>query len=113
MASIKIKDGLTNWDYDKNTDAFIGQQYRLRAGSPMPVMRGGFVIHTFKAELNRVDSFLCTEDLPGSEEFRGQSAGADYISAQFSRLNVKGGNKFQGSITYSPSYIEEDGYGFN
>lgn len=112
MAGIKIKDGLTNWSYDENKDAFIGQQYRLRAGAPMPVMRGGFVIHTFKAELSRIDTFVCIESLPGSNEFLGQG-GSYYISAQFSRLNVKGGNVFQGSITYKPSYIDESGYGFN
>lgn len=111
MALIDVKNVSTEWAQGTQTGVFTGQQYRLRAGAPMPVMRGGFVIHTFKAELTRVDSFLCIEELPGSDEFKGQ--GGSYVSANFSRLNIKGGDIFQGKITYSPSYIEEDGYGFN
>jgi hypothetical protein len=112
--AIIVKDVSTEWTQDATTGAFTGYQYRLRAGAPMPVMRGGFVIHTFKAELNQVDTFLCKEDLPGSGEFKGQGgSGATYVSANFSRLNIKGGNTFQGKITYSPSYIDEGSYGFN
>jgi hypothetical protein len=107
---VTVQDVLTTWGQNPQ-GVFTGQQYRLRAGAPMPVMNGGFVIHTFMAELSQVDSYLCTEELPGSHEFRGQ--GGNYISASFSRLNVRGGDKFQGKIIHSPSYIEEDGYGFN
>ncbi len=110
MASINVQNVSTTWQ-QTSTGVFTGQQYRLRAGAPMPVMRGGFVIHTFMAELNRIDTFVCTENLPGSNEFRGQ--GGSYISANFSRLNIRGGESFQGSIIYSPSYIDESGYGFN
>ena len=111
MALINVGNVSTEWRQDTTTGAFTGYQYRLRAGAPMPVMRGGFVIHTFKAELSQVDTFLCIEGLPGSDEFKGQ--GGSYVSANFSRLNITGGNTFQGKVTYSPSYIEEDGYGFN
>lgn len=107
---IVVQDSLTVWEQNPQ-GVFTGQQYRLRAGAPMPVMNGGFVIHTFMAELSQVDTFLCTEELPGSDEFRGQ--GGDYVKANFSRLNVRTGDYFQGNIIYSPSYIEEDGYGFN
>jgi len=86
---------------------YRGQQYRLRAGSPMPVQQAGrFVLHTFMAEINDVDIIACTESLPGSKQFRGQ--GGNMISANFSRLNVKGGNVFSGKIIYSPSYVDED-----
>lgn len=84
---------------------FEGQQYRLRAGAPMPIRGGGFVLHTFMAELSDVDVYLCTESLPGSDQFRGQSG--SYISASFSRLNIKGGNTFQGKIIKNLQYITE------
>jgi hypothetical protein len=90
---------------------YTGYQYRLRAGTPMPVARGGFVLHTFMAEKSQVDSYLCTESLPGSEEFRGQ--GGNLVSANFSRLPITGGNTFQGKIVHNPTFIEEDGMGFN
>ncbi len=109
-SSIEASGNPSNWS-QSSTGVFTGQQYRLRAGSPMPIMRGGFVIHTFMAEVNKVYSFLCTETLPGSGEFRGQ--GGKYVSANFSRLNIKGGNSFQGKMIEKPTYIEEDGYGFN
>jgi hypothetical protein len=109
--TISVKGITTTWGQDSKTGAFTGHQYRLRAGSPMPTMHGGFVIHTFKAELSRVDSFACTSSLPGSHEFIGQ--GGQYISANFSRINVVEGESFQGKVIYGPSYIEEDGYGFN
>jgi len=109
--AITVGNVSTSWRLDESTDMFEGEQYRLRAGSPMPTMRGGFVIHTFMAEVNKIYSFLCTESLPGSEQFRGQ--GGSYISANFSRLNITGGNTFQGKVVDKPKYIEEDGYGFN
>ena len=93
----------SNWTGDGTV--FQGQRYRLRAGSPMPIRGGGFVLHTFMAELSDVDSYVCTESLPGSDQFRGQ--GGSYISASFSRLNIKGGNTFQGQIISNLTYVEE------
>lgn len=86
---------------------YSGKQYRLRAGSPMPTQHTGrFVLHTFMAEVSDIDVIACTSSLPGSEEFRGQ--GGDIMSANFSRLNVKGGEVFNGKIVYSPDYVDED-----
>lgn len=105
-----IVGDVTDW-LSPSPGVYTGQQYRLRAGAPMPVVGGGFKLHTFMAELSQIDSHVCTETLPGSEEFRGQ--GGSYVSANFSRLNVKGGTSFSGRIVHSPSFIEEDGMGFN
>lgn len=87
--------------------SFRGQVYRLRCGTPMPVRGGGnFVLHTFMAEISDIDIISCTESLPSSSEFRGQ--GGDLMSANFSRLNVVGGNIFSGKKVYAPDYIDED-----
>jgi hypothetical protein len=91
-------------DWSGDGTVFTGQHYRLRAGAPMPIANG-FVLHTFKAELTDVDVYMCTESLPGSDQFRGQ--GGDYLSANFSRLNIKGGNTFQGKIVKNLRYVEE------
>lgn len=81
------------------------QTYRLRAGSPMPVDTGVFVIHTFMAERGDVDNYFYTNDLPSSNDFRAR--GGDYISANFTRLLDKDKESFQGKITHNPEYIEE------
>ncbi len=67
---------------------------------------GRFVYHTFMAEVNDIDVISCTSDLPGSEQFRGQ--GGNIMSANFSRLNAKGGELFNGKIVYAPEYVDED-----
>ena len=86
---------------------YSGYQYRLRAGSPMPVgSSGNFVLHTFMKEKYKVDSYLYTEKLPSSEDFIGQGGGL--YSANFSRLSDKGGDSFQGRIVYAPTIIDED-----
>jgi len=85
---------------------YNGKVYRLRAGSPMPVQGGRFVLHTFMAEVSNIDVVACTETLPSSEQFRGQ--GGNLISASFSRLGVKGGGVFSGRIVYDPEFIDED-----
>jgi hypothetical protein len=86
--------------------------YRLRAGNPMPISQpGAFVLHTFKAEYGLTEVYTCTTDLPPSSDFRGQ--GGDLLSASFSRLNVKGGNYFQGRKVFNYEYIEEDALPFN
>jgi hypothetical protein len=87
--------------------SFEGRIYKLRAGPAMPTMvRGAFVLHTFMAEKNVVDMIACTDELPKSEEFRGQ--GGELISANYTRLNVKGGEIFSGKKVYAPEYIDED-----
>jgi hypothetical protein len=85
-------------------DVYQSQQYRLRAGAPMPAL-GKFVLHTFKAELSDIYIYPCTEELPGSDQFRGQ--GGTYMSANFSRLPNIGGTLFSGKIVDNPDYIEE------
>ena len=82
-----------------------GETYKLRAGSPMPIGLGEFATHTFMAERTQVDTYLFTNTLKGSEEFRGQ--GGDYVSANFSRILDKGGESFQGSVQHAPDYVEE------
>ena len=86
---------------------YRGEIYRLRAGTPMPIGGGGnFVLHTFMAEKSDVDIYACTENLPASSQFRGQ--GGNLMSANFSRLNVKGGRVFSGKVVYAPEYVDED-----
>jgi len=86
---------------------YTGQTYRLRSGTPMPVENAGrFVLHTFMAEVSDIEMFSCTEDLPASDEFRGQ--GGDLMSASFSRLNIAGGKYFQGKKIYQPCFADED-----
>lgn len=80
-------------------------QYKLRAGSPMPI-EGGFVTHTFMAEKYEVDNYQATDDLVTSYEFRGQ--GGDLYAANYSRIASAGGKLFQGTVTHSPVIIEED-----
>ena len=92
--------------------SYTSKQYKLRSGSPMPVSSiGVFVLHTFMAEESEIDSYLCTESLPASSEFRGQ--GGELMQASFSRLQDIGGNTFSGKIVHSPTYIDEGSLGFN
>lgn len=82
-------------------------QYRLRAGTPMPTQeRSEFKLHSFMAAKAVDVSELCVEDLPNSSSFTGQ--GADFTSANYSQLPLKGGLKFRGSITNEEVYIDED-----
>ena len=93
--------------------SYESTQYKLRAGSPMPVAgpTGTFVLHTFMAEISVVDNYVCTESLPGSDEFRGQ--GGDFMQASFNRLQDVGGNVFQGKVVHSPTYENESVLNFN
>ena len=84
---------------------FETEQYRLRAGAPMPVKGGQFKLHTFMGEISKVINYMCTEQLPGSDEFRGQ--GGDLMSASFSRLAIEDGKIFSGKKVYSPEYVNE------
>lgn len=79
--------------------------YRLRAGNPMPIsVAGEFVLHTFGAEKRRTRVYPCTTRLPKSTDFRGQ--GGDLISANYTRLNIKGGTYFQGKEVIIVGYPE-------
>ena len=85
--------------------SFESEQYRLRAGTPMPTKDGKFKLHTFKGELSKIVSYSCIDGLPDSSEFRGQ--GGDLMSANFNRLAVEDGNMFSGKKVYNPTYINE------
>jgi hypothetical protein len=96
---------------------YTGETYRVRASNPMSVTTrmGYFVWHTFMAEISKVDVYHCyTDDLPKSSEFRGQAGehkpGEGKMSASFTRLNIIGGDTFQGKIAYSPTYEEEGSF---
>lgn len=82
-----------------------GRIYRLRAGSPMPIAGGNFVVHTFMAEESKVDVYMCTTSLPSSNEFRGQ--GGNLVSASFSRLETRDGDTFSGKVVHNPVFVEE------
>jgi len=82
------------------------QVYKLRAGYPMPIGNGTFIMHTFMAEMSDVYNYLYTNTLPDSTEFRGQ--GGNYISANFTKLLDKNDESFQGRITNNPEFIDED-----
>jgi len=86
-----------------------GYTYKLRAGSPMPIGIGDFVTHTFMADKSQVDTYLYTNYLKRSDDFRGQ--GGDYVSANFSRILDKGGNSFQGTVTHAPVPVRESDIG--
>lgn len=92
-----------------NDVVYENSSYRLRAGAPMSKGEqgaGDFYVHTFMAECTKIENYLYTENLPGSEEFRGQ--GGMFTSASFSRLADKSGTVFAGTKNCSPHYIEED-----
>jgi hypothetical protein len=75
----------------------------------MNIAGGGFVLHTFMAEKNRVEVGICVSNLPSSNDFRGQ--GGDLISANYSRLKNEGGGRlFQGKKVYQPTYVDEGSY---
>jgi len=91
------------------TKSFIGYEYRLRCGTPMPMLGDkSFVLHTFKAEKNQIEIIACTSTLPSSSEFRGQ--GGKLMSANYTRLNIKGGEIFSGKKVYAPTYVTENTY---
>jgi len=81
--------------------------YRLRAGAPMPISGGEFVIHSFMAVTNDVISDSCATDLPDSSEFQGQ--GGNLARASYSRLPVAGGTSFKGKKVKKDVYVEEAG----
>lgn len=91
---------------------YTSSQYRLRAGAPMSKGdqgEGDFYVHTFMAEITRVDSYMYTTSLPESTEFRGQ--GGSFISASFNRLTDRSGHVFSGKVMHNPEYVEENELG--
>ena len=82
-----------------------GKTYTLRAGAPMPIGGSRFILQTFMGEESIVENYLYTNDLPGSEEFRGQ--GGDFISGSFNRLQDTDGDAYTGRLTKNPVYVEE------
>jgi hypothetical protein len=78
----------------------------------MPVSGGRLMLHTFGAEVNDMEIVECTQELPGSDEFRGQGLGGPLVSANFSRMGDRDGH-FQGRKVYAPEYIQEDDLDFN
>lgn len=85
---------------------YEGEQYRLRAGAPMPIGNRQFKLHTFMAEKNTLDLIVYTTNLPESSQFRGQ--GGNYMSASYSRLPDIGGRSFSGKIVHETRYVDED-----
>lgn len=85
---------------------YKGEQFTLRAGSPMPCSDGTQVLHTFMAEKNKIVIYAYTTSIVGSNSFRGQ--GGTLISANYSRLPDIGGDIFQGKTVETPSYVDED-----
>jgi len=86
---------------------YVGQQYKLRAGAPMPI-GGTFILHTFGAEIYKVEIHTVTDSIVGSNKFRGQ--GGDLISASYTRLNDRSGNLFSGKLVYNPTFVDEGNY---
>jgi len=82
-----------------------GTTYKLRAGSPMPVGGSAFILQTFMGEESKVTTYLYTESLPGSEEFRGQ--GGDLVSGSFTRMLDVSGDVFSGNTVNDPTFVEE------
>lgn len=92
-------------------ETYDGYQYKLRAGSPMPIGSTGgggynFMLFTFGAEIYRITVETATTSIVSSTEFRGQ--GGDLIRADYSRLSDRSGGIFQGKLTYSPTFVDED-----
>ncbi|HLD90929.1 MAG TPA: hypothetical protein VI911_07955 [Patescibacteria group bacterium] len=97
-----MKDGAS-------TVKYTGYTYKLRSGSPMSKGAqgaGSFYVHTFMAEKTQNDTYLYSEYLPESEDFRGQFG--ELTSASFNRLNDRSGSVFSGKTTFNSEYVEED-----
>ena len=92
------------------TNIYIGQHYRLRAGTPMSVGgrgAGDFVLHSFMASSYTTDTILCTQTLPACSEFRGQQG--SLTSASFSSLPLPGGY-FKGELSDTERFKDEGEY---
>ena len=90
-------------------EIYESQQYRLRAGTPMPVEgEDNFMYHTFMAEIYEIENYAATRTLPSSGDFRGQ--GGALYSASFSRLQDNTGAIFSGKKVFNPTIVDEDSY---
>jgi len=84
---------------------YVGTQYRLRAGSPMPIeSKGDFVLHSFMAA--NTDSYIetCDAEILRSRNFQGQGGG--FTSASYQRLPLSE-ERYSGKATTGEAYIEE------
>ena len=92
-----------------NEEHYDSEQFRLRAGTPMPIEGdGNFRYHTFLAEKYKIENYVAIQNLPTSTEFRGQ--GGNLYSASFSRMQDNTGQIFSGKKVYNPIIVDEDAY---
>jgi len=85
-----------------------GEQYRLRAGSPMPTsQRGEFVLHSFMAARNTVNIQSCIETIKKSGDFQGQ--GGTFTSASYSRIPISE-ERYKGKESTSERFVSEGSY---
>lgn len=86
---------------------FEGDEYRLRAGAPMPVGAGGgrFILQTFGVDHYKITIQPTTKEILSSSDFRGQ--GGSYVSANYTRLQDKSGEMFSGRLVKSPIFESE------
>lgn len=85
--------------------------YRLRASSPMPLGNGAFLLQGFGGEYAETINYVYTEYLPRSEDFRGNDHIGNtgtYISANFSRIQDKNAESFQGKVNDDYEFIDEE-----
>jgi len=85
--------------------SIVGKTYTLRAGAPMPIGGSNFVLQTFMGEESVVTTYLYTNDLPDSSDFRGQ--GGNLVSGSFNRLQDKGGDSYNGRVVTNPVFVNE------
>ncbi len=90
-----------------------GEQYRLRAGSPMPVRgssptnTGDFRLHSFMAARQTVQIQSCIEDIKKSKDFQGQ--GGSFVSASYSRIPITE-ERYKGKESSSERIVQEGAY---
>ena len=88
-------------------DEFFADEFKLRAGPPMPVGvgTGEFVLQKFGVDKYQIIIQPTTDTIVDSSAFRGQ--GGPYISASYSRLQDKSGNIFSARLVKSPTFEDE------
>lgn len=90
---------------------YTGEQYRLRAGSPMPTSNPShFVLHSFMAAVQELKINTCLATLKTSRSFRGQGGG--FTSASYSRLPLSE-EYYSGKEVANEIYHDESYKGYN
>ena len=90
---------------------YTGEQYRLRAGSPMPTSTPSrFVLQSFMASVQETDIETCITDIKSSSSFRGQGGG--FMSASYSRLPLSE-ERYSGKVVANEVYHDESYRGYN